>query len=703
MKHFTLLAFFVGNFAYSQTHYVSIGSSIYEMDPTTCVETLACNVVINTGGGTSSSTLNDIAYHPNGLMYVLAANWFLSIDINTCATTTIASHTTGCNALVADANGILYGAADSLYTIDPVTGVFTAIGELPCSSGGDLAFHDGQLYLTCLSGDLMIVDINNPIASTVVGNLGAGNWYGIWTVFTACDSSQVYVSNENDVYQLDVTNATTTYACSLPQWSWIGGGTMINDFMASACGCPVDLGADTSLCAGNITLNAGDPNYTYLWNNSSTDSTLVAGSPGTYWVSITDTTTGCTNSDTLVITSGAGANAGTGASTALCVSDPSSDLFNLITSSPDTTGTWSGPSALGGGSLGSFDPGTNSAGTYLYIVTGACGNDTAFLNVTLDQMPVYSLIDDTTICENETITLSLPGTYSYDWDSGTSSSNSYMISHPNSGNYWHYVTITGGACSINDSTQINVINCGILNLTLNGDTTLCEGQCTDLTAQAMGGTPPYSFLWSDGFTGDSLHTICPSSTAGYYVIVTDGNGDDDTVFFNLTVNPMPIISVSNDTTIALGATAQLWATGAITYSWTPISSLSCSSCPNPVASPTVTTQYQVTGILNGCSATNFITVTVLFDDEIFIPTAFSPNNDGLNDAFGVLSNAFDSYQLMVFDRWGGMVFRSENPSEKWDGTVDGKQSQTGVYHYMLQGKLLNQEVINRGGSVTLLR
>ncbi len=776
--------------SYSQSYYVSIGNDIIEIDPTTCTETTICNnVSVNTGGGTTSGNMQDIAFHPNGNMYAIMGNYFISIDLATCNTTTISQHSTAANALVADANGNLYAAKDSLYSVDIVTGVFTALGELPVTSGGDLAYYNGQLYLTGDNSELVEVNISNPAASVILGSLGTGYWYGLWTYYVDCNNTTLLVSNGNEIYDLDIATATTTFNCVLGQFSYVDGATMAGDFNASDCGCPVDLGSDTTLCSGsgNLTLDATGTNYTYNWSTGSTSPTINTSGPGTYYVDITETVTGCTNSDTIVITTGTNAdaggdyaislcgssgsfnlydslvgnpdlggtwsgpsvlsggdqgtfdpssnsygtysyivqsssgclddtafvtitnntnpNAGGDFALAICESDPTIDFFTLLTGTPDASGNWSGPSSLTNGHLGSFDPGTSGAGTYYYIVGSAsCGVDSAEIVVSIDALPSYYLADDTTVCENQSVQLSLPTGYVYDWDNGASSTNTYLVPGTSIGSSTHYVEITSGVCIVSDSIAIHTINCsGPVSAYISGDTVLCEGSCTDITVITTDGTAPFTYVWSDGFTGSDIHTLCPSATGTYYVVVTDGNMTSDTVFFQLIVNPLPVISISNDTTIMAGENVGLFASGATNYVWSPSDGLSCTSCSNPIASPIATTTYIVTAIENACSSTATVTVYVEYDDDIFIPTAFSPNGDGLNDTFGPSTHAFKSANFKVFDRWGKMVFETTDLTQKWDGMINGTAAMTGSYHYMLNGITHSSEIVELSGNVSLIR
>ena len=380
LKSSLLAILFISAFqANGQTYLVTVGSEIYEVDPQNCTETLLCDITVNTGGGTLSSTIADIAYHPNGNLYAIVANYFISIDLGTCTSTTIATHSTGSNALVAAADGTLYAAADDLYTVDPVTGVFTSLGTLPCTSGGDLAFESGDLYLTCDNGDLVLVDIATPSNSTIIGNLGAGYWHGLWTVYTDCNNHYVLAATQDELYEVDMSNANTTFNCALGT-SWIAGATMQGDFNASECGCAsVDLGPDQDLCGGSVTLDASTPDATYLWQDGSTNPTFVASSSGTYYVEITDTIESCTSSDTIVLGPTA-PNTGTTGSTTPCTTDAPFDLFTVLGGTPDTGGTWS-PTLNSG--TGMFDPSVDVSGTYTYTVTNTCGTESTDVDVSV--------------------------------------------------------------------------------------------------------------------------------------------------------------------------------------------------------------------------------------------------------------------------------------------------------------------------------
>jgi len=87
--------------------------------------------------------------------------------------------------------------------------------------------------------------------------------------------------------------------------------------------------------------------------------------------------------------------------------------------------------------------------------------------------------------------------------------------------------------------------------------------------------------------------------------------------------------------------------------------------------------------------------------SVFIPDAFTPNGDGINDTFGVKGEGIQNFNLKIFNRWGEEVFESNNPKQQWDGTYNGKPAQNDMYVYQLTAAGIGSKI--RTGSVTLVR
>ena len=234
-----------------------------------------------------------------------------------------------------------------------------------------------------------------------------------------------------------------------------------------------------------------------------------------------------------------------------------------------------------------------------------------------------------------------------------------------------------------------------------GDTAICFQESTVLLAS--GGT---SYLWS---TLDSTASIevTPEENTTYSVIVNAGNCPD-TAEVLVNVLPLPDLIISNDTTIEYGDTAAITVFGANAYLWSPTNNLSCENCFNPDAYPKQTTTYCVVGSSqNGCTDTACVEIKVeIICDELFVPTAFAPGNEGdpENECLRLYgTNCVKELDFKIFNRWGEMVFSTNNIRDCWDGLYKGEEVNTEVFVYSLQVELITGEKINRKGNITLIK
>jgi gliding motility-associated-like protein len=223
------------------------------------------------------------------------------------------------------------------------------------------------------------------------------------------------------------------------------------------------------------------------------------------------------------------------------------------------------------------------------------------------------------------------------------------------------------------------------------------------------GTYFYTWSFPSNWTVDSVCELAPGS---YDITITniDGCAVDTTIM--LTDGNSVVVDASpENSTINPGNSIQLNATGGIAYTWSPASGLSCSDCPDPIASPIVSTLYIVTGTdENGCTGTDTVYVTIfpvpVECAEIFVPTVFSPNGDNLNEKLvvcGLGSGCVKEYKFEVFDRWGQRVFVSEDITLHWDGQFKGKELNSAVFVYRLYALKSDLTVIEKSGNVTLSR
>ncbi len=168
------------------------------------------------------------------------------------------------------------------------------------------------------------------------------------------------------------------------------------------------------------------------------------------------------------------------------------------------------------------------------------------------------------------------------------------------------------------------------------------------------------------------------------------------------------VNAGPDVTITLGESTAFnpsySAASVASFLWTPAATLSCDNCENPDATPTVTTQYTLLVTDDaGCVVSDSLWVKVTVP-ELLIPTAFSPNGDGMNDKFRVLNKDLEQLTFQVYNRWGELVFETSTPGDGWDGIYKGVEQEMGVYVWHCQYRLTGQAQVKLAkGNMTLMR
>jgi gliding motility-associated-like protein len=139
------------------------------------------------------------------------------------------------------------------------------------------------------------------------------------------------------------------------------------------------------------------------------------------------------------------------------------------------------------------------------------------------------------------------------------------------------------------------------------------------------------------------------------------------------------------------------------WNWLPSGDLSCLDCENPIAKPQQNTIYNVSvNATNGCVDTASVVIKVPIS-EIFVPTAFTPNGDRVNDDFDVFFAGSQSFSIKIYNRYSELVFISNDISTEWNGTYKNQPATADNYVYIIEVTLFNQQKIEKKGSVLLLR
>lgn len=262
----------------------------------------------------------------------------------------------------------------------------------------------------------------------------------------------------------------------------------------------------------------------------------------------------------------------------------------------------------------------------------------------------------------------------------------------------------GFGCSSLDSFYVHVSPS--TTITVAHVYSICEGKSVVLEASGDG-----SFLWqpSTGLSNAQIATpvASPRDSIEYKVTVTNSYGCKDSALVDVNVFRNPDVSVGNNKTIVRGDTVMLNGEvqgTAIRYTWSPSVYMTNNTSLTPTVFPPSDTQYTLTAESTvGCGIAG-ATVTVKVYNDVYVPNAFSPNNDGKNDQFRIV--AADGYQLVrfqIYNRWGQVVYTANDFSKGWDGKFNGNPQPEDSYVYFLQLRSANGKLITKKGTVTIVR
>ena len=562
----------------------------------------------------------------------------------------------------------------------------------------------------------------------------------ILTPTTANDTSRVWQDGSSGL----------TFTANAPGTYWVtvfglcGSATDTIEIISESFPT-VGLPNDTLLCAGDDVLLNPIQTFVngYLWQDNSTDSTFLATGPGIYWVEVSNL---CgTDRDSITIGLAPEAEVTLPPDASLC---PGTTLMVSPFSLTATSYVWQDGST-------SIPYLISAAGVYWLEATTVCGADRDSISITSQGIPTVNLGQDQGICPGDTLLLSptatledgftwydgttgtthvitQPGTY---WleafnDCGIAYDTIQVISNPNPvvvlppdlqlcqgdsfeiipvvfvGNFYvwsgglntptiwvntpgTYWLQTANSCGIvRDSVIISYDS--LLSLNLGPDSVVCQGQTVTLDASLPGAT----YLWQDGSTQAQLSF----STGGvYWVQVTTPCGtNSDTVIYTLAQFLTP--NLGPDSTVCAGDSVELNPGGFSSYLWSDGST-------QPTLTVTVDGSYWVVASdSNACEGSDTIDVEFVYCPQvIYIPNAFTPNGDGLNDLFAPVENGVTVTLIQVFDRWGALVFESYSAQNGWDGKFHGKLVQEGVYTWRIGFRFNNGAEDRLHGTVTLIR
>lgn len=220
------------------------------------------------------------------------------------------------------------------------------------------------------------------------------------------------------------------------------------------------------------------------------------------------------------------------------------------------------------------------------------------------------------------------------------------------------------------------------------------------------------YEWNTGDTTESIF-VSPDTSGIYTVSIYDSSGCASKASVYVGVTNKPIVNAGPDTFICANNPYSMNATSNVsTVAWTPAEFLNDATILNPVVNITNATSFIITATetTNGCKASDTVYLQIKdCDDPLKVPMAFSPNGDGKNDHFTVFASGMKEYEIRIFNRWGELVYISNNLDELndldkgWDGSYKSKIQEVGTYVYFIKG--IDSDNISREkkGNLTLIK
>lgn len=339
-------------------------------------------------------------------------------------------------------------------------------------------------------------------------------------------------------------------------------------------------------------------------------------------------------------------------------------------------------------------------------------NNMDSLSLDFDEMeaPVLNLGPDTLICDNGVATIDAGDQFfTYQWQDG---SNQSSFTTWDSGKFWVEATDSCGRIQ-SDTVEVHILPATVLNV--GADTTICEASELIYSPEGFD-----SYEWQPNLYLDcndcNTVKIKPDTSIEYTIVAVKAPGcfSLDTLHIEVVPNNL-LLQLPNDTSIYLGDSYQLLPhsnTSEIqSIQWSPPDEISCTDCFEPIVAPLQTTTYTASIIdRHNCEASDDVRVSIRKDRRVFIPNAFSPNGDQINDLLIIHGGLDVQYikNFQIFNRWGDLMldlnnFQPNDLSFAWDGTFYGKLLNAGVYVYYTEVVFLDGTTEVLKGNVLLVR
>lgn len=525
---------------------------------------------------------------------------------------------------VSNDTSICQGNTVSLLASGAATYVWSPSAGLSCAScanpvASPVATISHTVIGTNTSGCKDTADVTITVLTKPVVDAGTNKTICIGdSVIIKATGAEIYAWSPSGT--LSCASCDSTYAKPTTTTGYTVIGTLSNGCKDTA-GVTVNVnpqpvvsgGSNKAICIGSSTSLQATGASSYVWSPaiglSCTNCANPTANPTTttVYTVIGTNGNGCKDTATVMVTVNPLPTVSAGPDKTTCIG-----FGTPLQATGAVSYTWTPVNGLS--CTNCANPTATPTTTTVYTVTGTDANgciDTGVVTVTVNPQPIVSGGTNQNICPGDTAQLQATGAITYAWSPATGLSCTSCANPKASPSATTTYTVVGtDANSCKDTATVTVNMNSVPVVSAGNNVTICVGSNT--TLQATGAT---TYVWSPvaglSCTNCANPTANPITTTIYTVIGSNVSGCKDTATVTVTVNPSPAVSAGSDKTVCVGFGTSLQATGAVSYTWTPATGLSCTNCASPTATPTTTTVYTVTGTdANGCIDTGMVTVTV---------------------------------------------------------------------------------------------
>ncbi|MBD2705397.1 gliding motility-associated C-terminal domain-containing protein [Spirosoma sp. BT702] len=476
----------------------------------------------------------------------------------------------------------------------------------------------------------------------------------------------------------------------------------------------LDLGPDTLFCyRSSVNIRVPQQQYVqFQWSNGETTRSIAVSKAGTYSVTAQTTQldgTTCENSDTIRVTELPKVRVAATLTQPLgCTSTD-----GVIELTPTPAGNYRYDWTTSDGTAIADTINRQDAlteGKYDINVTEVlhgCEIDTSFtLKSPANTLAITPRVRDAlcSVPNSGTISLNVTGgtPATYQWIDQTKNiiATTPVFGNAAPGLYLVQIVDEKGCKASMDSIRVGLDSTGLARL--GPDTLKCIGGIVVL-APLSGDTPGNTYQWSTGATTPTISVEQPGSYS--LSVVNTQNGCKGRASIRVNDRPAPNFSYTQQASLCEGdlGTVRLSANGAagLRFLWLIQNDTTRNVTVNKAGQYAV----QVTDP-QGCTATGVARVLNLCEPRVNTPDAFTPNNDGINDVLQIFTAYITDYEFRIYNRWGEVIFVSNSPEQKWDGTYKGSTYPSMLYPYIVQYRsesFPERGVITKRGSVMLLR